>query len=229
MRRILILMKREVFQLLKLIAVYYDSFELQQEKVDEWYCVLQGEPFQWIKENLRRHVARSPYPPRVSELVCKPENGHAPFPIMRIHDSSSKFKERPASKEVVEQSLAQIREILGIQERDKLMERSRYYCIEVEEAVIGALFLDGELIKECTLVPEHFYSPQLQKIFMLMGQLAEKGKPIDVVSVAEEAGPDGFFEIGGGDYLPSLADSVARLQRTSRNAYQEIVEEMIDE
>ena len=33
------------------------------------------------------------------------------------------------------------------------MERNPYYCIEVEEAVIGALFLDGELIKECTLVP----------------------------------------------------------------------------
>ena len=67
------------------------------------------------------------------------------------------------------------------------MERNPYYHIEVEEAIIGALFLDGELIKECTLVPEHFYSPQLRKIYMLMGQLAQKGKPIDVVSVAEEA------------------------------------------
>ena len=32
------------------------------------------------------------------------------------------------------------------------MERNPYYHIEVEEAIIGALFLDGELIKECTLV-----------------------------------------------------------------------------
>ena len=50
---------------------------------------------------------------------------------------------------------------------------------------------------------------------------AEKGKPIDVVSVAEEAGPDGFFEIGGGDYLPSLADSVP--STATFNHYQEIV------
>ena len=56
---------------------------------------------------------------------------------------------------------------------------------------------------------------------MLMGQLAEKGKPIDVVSVAEEAGPDGFFEIGGGGYLPSLADSVP--STANFKYYQEIV------
>ena len=40
-----------------------------------------------------------------------------------------------------------------------------------------------------------------------MQQLAEKGIPIDVVSVAEEAGPDNFFEIGGEGYFPSLAAS----------------------
>ena len=48
------------------------------------------------------------------------------------------------------------------------MERNPYYHIEVEEAIIGALFLDGELIKECTLRPEHFYSPQLRKIYIVM-------------------------------------------------------------
>ena len=101
------------------------------------------------------------------------------------------------------------------------MERNPYYSIEAEEAIIGALFLDGELIKDCTLRPEHFYSSQLRKIYMLMRQLAEKGKPIDVVSVAEEAGPDGFFEIGGGGYLPSLADSAP--STASFHYYQEIV------
>ena len=101
------------------------------------------------------------------------------------------------------------------------MERNPYYSIEAEEAIIGALFLDGELIKDCTLRPEHFYSSQLRKIYMLMGQLAEKGKPVDVVSVAVEAGTDGFFEIGGGGYLPSLAESAP----TAANFqyYQEIV------
>ena len=107
--------KRELFQLLKLISVYYDSFELQQEKVDEWYCILQGETLQRIKENLRKHVERSPYPPRVSQLVCKPENGSRAIPNHEDTRFLMEMKEHPASKEVVEQSLAQIREILGIQ------------------------------------------------------------------------------------------------------------------
>ena len=72
--------KREVFQLLKQISIYYDSFELQPEKVDEWYTVLKGESLQKLEENLRKHVAHSPYPPRVSELVCKPENGSRAIP-----------------------------------------------------------------------------------------------------------------------------------------------------
>ena len=53
----------------------------------------------------------------------------------------------------MERSLAQIREILGIQKGRSLMERNPYYSIEAEEAIIGALFLDGELIKDCTLRP----------------------------------------------------------------------------
>ena len=115
MRRILTLTKRELFQLLKLISVYYDSFELQQEKVNEWYCILQEETLQRMEENLRNHVARSPYPPRVSELVCKPDNGSRAIPNGEETKILLTSGGKPASKEVVERSLAQIREILGIQ------------------------------------------------------------------------------------------------------------------
>ena len=101
------------------------------------------------------------------------------------------------------------------------MERNPYYHVEVEEAIIGALFLDGELMKECTLVPAHFYSSQLREIFTMMRRLEEKGKPIDVVSVAEEAGPQNFFEIGGDRYLPSLAESAPSTANFMH--YQEIV------
>ena len=47
-----------------------------------------------------------------------------------------------------------------------------------------------------------------------MMQLAEKGKPIDLVSVAKEVGPDHFFEIGGGGYFP-LSPPVVLLQQIS--------------
>ena len=110
--------KRELFQLLKLIAVYYDSFELQQEKVDEWYCILEGEPLQRIEENLRKHVAHSPYPPRVSELVCKPENGSRAIPNREDTKNILTSQDQPASKEVVERSLAEIRKILGIKKEE---------------------------------------------------------------------------------------------------------------
>ena len=83
--------------------------------MDEWYCILKGETLQKLEENLRKHVAHSPYPPQVSELVCKPENGSRAIPNgeeTKVHPIY--VKEKPASKEVVERSLAQIREILGI-------------------------------------------------------------------------------------------------------------------
>ncbi|WP_428909791.1 hypothetical protein [Niallia sp. Krafla_26] len=111
--------KRELFQLLKLISVYYDSFELQQEKVDEWYHILQGESFQKVEETLKKHVAHSPYPPRVSELICKPENGARAIPNREDTRFIIQLNGCPASEEVVEQSLAKIREILGIQRGER--------------------------------------------------------------------------------------------------------------
>ena len=56
------------------------------------------------------------------------------------------------------------------------MERNPYYSIEAEEAIIGALFLEGELIKDCTLRPEHFYSSQLQKDLSVNGAVSGKRK-----------------------------------------------------
>ena len=49
------------------------------------------------------------------------------------------------------------------------MERTPYYSIEAEEAIIGALFLDGELIKDYSvtskfwIIPESisYYSPKI--------------------------------------------------------------------
>ena len=106
--------KREVFQLLKQISIYYDSFELVPEKVTEWYSVLKGETLHKLEENLRKHVEHSPFPPRVSELVCKPENGSRAIPNGEDTKIILNSQDKPASKEVVERSLAQSREILGI-------------------------------------------------------------------------------------------------------------------
>ena len=88
------------------------------------------------------------------------------------------------------------------------MERNPYYNLEVEEAFIGSLFLDEDLIKDCTIRPEHLHVHKLRMIFTLMLRLVENGKPIDMVSVAEEAGNKHLENIGGGSYLSALAGSV---------------------
>lgn len=107
--------KREVFQLLKLISVYYDPYEIHQEKVDEWFTVLKNDSFSRLEKNLRRHVAGSPYAPRVSDLIRKPEVSSRAIPNVEETIAFLYQPRKRASDEVVNESLAKIREILGIQ------------------------------------------------------------------------------------------------------------------
>jgi|tagenome__1003787_1003787.scaffolds.fasta_scaffold20461409_2 hypothetical protein len=65
--------KREVFQLLHLISVYYVPYEINQEKVDEWYYLLKEDYFSRLEKNLHKHAAYSSYAPRVAKLIRKPE------------------------------------------------------------------------------------------------------------------------------------------------------------
>ena len=109
--------KREVFQLLKLIAVYYDPFEINQEKVNEWFTLLKNDSYSRLEKNLRQHVARSPYAPRISDLIRTKENGARFIPDYEETRAFLNTQTKPASEEVVQQSLAKIREILGIQRR----------------------------------------------------------------------------------------------------------------
>ena len=106
--------KKEVFQLLSLIAVYYDSYEINQRKVDEWHVLLKHDSYHRLEKNLRSHAEISPYPPRISELIRKPEHGSRFIPDV---EETLGFLYQPiqrASEEVVQQSLAEIRKILGI-------------------------------------------------------------------------------------------------------------------
>ncbi|WP_423800033.1 replicative DNA helicase [Neobacillus sp. SAB-20_R2A] len=79
---------------------------------------------------------------------------------------------------------------------------------EVEEAFVGALFLDSGLVKEAAILPEQLYFPQLRLIYSAIRSLDEKGKPIDYVSMIDELGVDNLQWIGGVSYLNRLAGSV---------------------
>ncbi|WP_084786764.1 replicative helicase loader/inhibitor [Bacillus tuaregi] len=106
--------KREVFQLLKLISVYYEAYEINQEKVDQWFMMLQDYPYSRLEKNLRKHVAFSPYAPKVSDLIRTADNGSRAIPNVEETLAFLYKKQKPASPEVVQQSLTKIREILGI-------------------------------------------------------------------------------------------------------------------
>lgn len=106
--------KREVFQILKLIGLYYDSFEISQEKVDEWYSMLKNQSFSALEKHVREHAAHSSYPPKISELIRKPEFGSRAIPNTEETMSFLHTQIQPASEEFVQKSLAQIRQILGI-------------------------------------------------------------------------------------------------------------------
>ncbi|MBM7583542.1 trans-aconitate methyltransferase [Bacillus pakistanensis] len=108
------MIKRETYRLLELISDYYHQFKINQKKIDIWHVVLQTYSFEEIEANLIAYVARSPYPPMLSELTRKEENISRVIPdrtdtIAILYPTS-----KPANEEVVQTELAKMREILGI-------------------------------------------------------------------------------------------------------------------
>ena len=106
------MIKRETFELLKKIAVFYDQFVVNQEKVNLWHEVLKGYPFDEIQGNLLVIVKGSAFPPKVSDLISKSTSSKTipnPEETMKL---TSRLK--PASEIVVQRELAKMRAILGI-------------------------------------------------------------------------------------------------------------------
>lgn len=88
------------------------------------------------------------------------------------------------------------------------MEEAGIYHLEAEQAFVGAIFLEEELIKECRVLPEHLYSRKLRNLYKAMKMLDARGKPIDIISVVEQIGVQNLDEIGGISYISDLAASV---------------------
>jgi replicative DNA helicase len=88
------------------------------------------------------------------------------------------------------------------------MEGINPYNQEAEAALVGAFFLEPELVTECTIRPDQLYFPRLRLLYSAIRSLNEKGKPIDVIAIVEELGPQGVEGIGGISYITELAGSV---------------------
>ncbi|MEK4566943.1 replicative DNA helicase [Alkalihalobacillus sp. FSL R5-0424] len=98
--------------------------------------------------------------------------------------------------------------------------------IEAEQAVLGAIFLSDAALITATekLMPEDFYRAAHQRIYQVMVELAEKGEPVDLVTVTSDLQDRKWLEeIGGVAYLGDIANAVP----TAANVeyYSRIVEE----
>jgi replicative DNA helicase len=88
------------------------------------------------------------------------------------------------------------------------MEQLLLANIEAEQAVIGAILVEPELIKDCSLQSEHFFEPKHKNLFFVMRDLDDKGKPVDFVAIIERVGNTKIDKIGGISYMSQLAGSV---------------------
>ncbi|MEN2994428.1 MAG: replicative DNA helicase [Thermodesulfovibrio sp.] len=83
--------------------------------------------------------------------------------------------------------------------------------LEAEQAVLGAIILEGESITKAIeiLSPEDFYSERHRKIYQAMLELFDKNEPIDIITLTEHLRDKGELEEAGGvGYLSSLATVV---------------------
>ena len=100
------------------------------------------------------------------------------------------------------------------------------HSLEAERAVLGAILMDPQaltLVAE-RLRPDDFYRQGHQRLFQAMLNVAERGEPIDLVTVTEELQKTKQLEeVGGVTYLTELADSVPTSAHVDH--YARIVEE----
>lgn len=80
--------------------------------------------------------------------------------------------------------------------------------LEAEQAVLGAIILEGESITKAIeiLSSEDFYREAHRKIYTAMLELFNKNEPIDLITVTEHLKDKGELEeVGGLSYLSNLA------------------------
>lgn len=96
---------------------------------------------------------------------------------------------------------------------------------EAEQVVLGALMFEAETIVpllQAKLLPDQFYWPQHRTIYHAVLDLAEAGKPVDLITVGnrlEEMGK--LTEIGGRAYLSEIYSKVTTT--TSIDYYADII------
>jgi replicative DNA helicase len=91
------------------------------------------------------------------------------------------------------------------------------YDVEVEQALLGALLIDNYVLERISnvLKPEHFYDPLHTRLYETVERMWAKGHavtPLTLKSAMEN--DEGLAEVGGQDYLVSLARAAPALPNT---------------
>ncbi len=100
------------------------------------------------------------------------------------------------------------------------------HSVEAEASVLGSILLDNEVLVNhaAALIPEMFYREGHRKIFAAVRALADRGEPVDLVTLTEELrSRSQLDDVGGPAYLVGLADAVPTAAYAE--AYLKIVEE----
>ena len=100
------------------------------------------------------------------------------------------------------------------------------HSIQAEQAVLGGLMLENSTWDQVAdrVGQRDFYRREHQLIFQAIGALAERGKPFDVVTLAEELDHKGELNAAGGfAYLGALANDTP--SAANIRAYADIVRE----
>lgn len=84
--------------------------------------------------------------------------------------------------------------------------------IEAEQAVLGAIIIEGNLINQVLeiLTPEDFYKDSHKIVMNAMVELDRKGEPIDILTVFEflKSKDHSLEDVGGSSYLTFLTETV---------------------
>lgn len=92
---------------------------------------------------------------------------------------------------------------------EQQVDRHLPYDIEIEQALLGALIVDNELIDLAgqILQPEHFFDPVHQRLFEMIVYLATEGDVTPLVIHAAMKTDPGLTELKGHAYLAGLAQA----------------------
>ncbi len=92
---------------------------------------------------------------------------------------------------------------------DELLARQMPHSLEAEQAVLGAMLIDADCIKDVMdkLQPEDFYVRQNKEIFETVYTMFSYARPVDGITVAEEMKKNGVYdELTTRKYLAQLIE-----------------------